>query len=452
VPARAATLAALLLAIVVVSLALFGGGSGGYTVTARFQNAGQIVKGNPVQAGGVPIGAVKSIRLTRDGQADLVLSIEDRHAPLPAGTRATVRQLSQSGIANRFVDLRFPSHRADASALGDGGRIEAEDTATQVDLDQVLNSLDPETREALRSGLEDSSRALDGRGEQLGRGIEYLNPGLASSGRLLRELARERPTVEGALVNGASLVSALAERRGDLASLVGDANEAVGALARQKGALAESIELLPGVMRRTNTSFLNLRATLDDLDPLVRDSRPVARNLSPLLSDARAVASAARPTLRDLRAAVGRPGRGNDLTEIVRAVPRLAEVATVRKRRSSSPGGRRVDLGETDGAFPQAANAFRDAAPVISLARPYTMDFIGWLDDFSSTGGYFDALGGQTRTFVSIAENFYGTPPKTKQYRRCPGGGDIVLPDRSNVLSAEEQERLGCTEEHRAVR
>ena len=124
----------------------------------------------------------------------------------------------------------------------------------------------------------------------------------------------------------------------------------------------------------------------------------------------------------------------------------------VRKQRSISPGGRRVSVGETDGAFPQAATAFGAATPVIAFARPYSMDFVGWLDDFSSTGGYFDALGGQTRTHVNIAENIYGTPPKTGQFKRCPGGADIVLPDRSNVLSAEEQQRLECTEDHRAVR
>ena len=89
---------------------------------------------------------------------------------------------------------------------------------------------------------------------------------------------------------------------------------------------------------------------------------------------------------------------------------------------------------------------------MIAFARPYSMDFVGWLDDFSSTGGYFDALGGQTRTHVNIAENIYGTPPKTGQFKRCPGGAEIVLPDRSNVLSAEEQRRLECTEDHRAVR
>ena len=450
---RAVVLALLIGSITVVALALFAGGGSDYTVTARFINAGQIVKGNPVQAGGVPIGSVAKIELTPDGQADLTLSLEKEHSPLPTGTRAAIRQLSQSGITNRFVDLSFPDHRKGAGEIDDGGTIGADATTTQVDLDQVLNALKPETRKALQGLLEDSADSLaDEGGEQLGRGIEYLNPGLSTSARLLRELTRERPVLERTLVNGADLVSALSERRESLASLVGTANETTGALARQKGALAESIGLLPPVMRRANTSFVNLRTTLDDLDPLVADAKPVARNLSPLLADARAVAAAARPTLRDLRSAIRRPGKGNDAVEVVRAVPRLADIAVVRKERAISPGGRRVGVGETQGAFPQAAEAFGDATPVIGFARPYSMDFIGWLDDFSSTGGYFDALGGQTRTHVNIAENIYGTPPKTGQFKRCPGGADIVLPDRSNVLSAEEQDRLGCTEQHRAVR
>ena len=451
--ARVIVLALLIAMATVIALVLFGGGGGEYTVTARFVNAGQIVKGNPVQAGGVAIGSVEKIELTDDGQADVRLSIDSGNSPLPTGTRASIRQLSQSGIANRFVDLTFPEHSKGAGEIDDGGVIRADATTTQVDLDQVLNALKPETRRALKGLLKDSANSLaDGGGEQLGRGIEYLNPGLSTSSRLLRELTRERPVLERTLVNGADLVTALSERRESLAALVGNANEATGALARQKDALAESIELLPPVMRRANTSFLNLRATLDDLDPLVADAKPAARNLSPLLADARAVAAASRPTLRDLRSAIRRPGKGNDAVEVVRAVPALADIAVVRKRRSMSPGGRRVSVGETDGAFPKAADAFGAATPVIAFARPYSMDFVGWLDDFSSTGGYFDALGGQTRTHVNIAENIYGTPPKTGQFKRCPGGAEIVLPDRSNVLSADEQRRLECTEDHRAVR
>ncbi len=64
--ARIAAIAGVLAAAALVAFLLFGGG-GGYQVTARFLNAGQLVKGNVVQIGGVPSGSVSSIKITPDG-------------------------------------------------------------------------------------------------------------------------------------------------------------------------------------------------------------------------------------------------------------------------------------------------------------------------------------------------------------------------------------------------
>ncbi|MEJ7715098.1 MAG: MCE family protein [Thermoleophilaceae bacterium] len=86
-------------------------GGGGYEVTAKFINAGQLVKGNPVQTGGTAIGTVKSIKITDDGQAAIRFSIKEDYAPLREGTRASIRQFSQSGIANRYIDLTLPPNR-----------------------------------------------------------------------------------------------------------------------------------------------------------------------------------------------------------------------------------------------------------------------------------------------------------------------------------------------------
>jgi hypothetical protein len=58
---RVTTIAALLAAVVVVAIVLFGEGTGRYSVKARFINASQLVKGNPVQIGGVSIGSVERI-------------------------------------------------------------------------------------------------------------------------------------------------------------------------------------------------------------------------------------------------------------------------------------------------------------------------------------------------------------------------------------------------------
>ena len=133
-------------------------------------------------------------------------------------------------------------------------------------------------------------------------------------------------------------------------------------------------------------------------------------------------------------------------------MPPLADVAVATKERSVAPGGRNVNVGRTAGSFPQTSSALKAATPVIGFGRPYTTDFLGWLDDFSTTGGFFDALGASTRVFISVAENTTGGPPKREQFRRCPGGADVPARDGSNVLSAEEQRALNCTESHRAIR
>jgi hypothetical protein len=54
--------------------------------------------------------------------------------------------------------------------------------------------------------------------------------------------------------------------------------------------------------------------------------------------------------------------------------------------------------------------------------------------------------------FISVSENTTGGPPKREQFRRCPGGADVPARDGSNVLSAEEQKALNCTESDRAIR
>jgi len=448
---RIAALGAVIAAIVLVAILLFGGSSA-YSVKAYFLNAGQLVKGNPVQSGGVAIGSVSKIKVTKDGQAQVTLKIKDKFTPLRKGTRATVRQFSLSGIANRYVDLQFPEGNS-RGEIPDGGRLSVENTRTAVDLDQLFNTFDPRTRRALQGFFKGQARQFEGRGGEANRGWVYLNPALSTSSRLFNELTRDTPVLERFLVDSSRLVSTLAERRDDLAGLIGNLEQTTGALGRQKAALADSIGALPPFMRRANTTFVNLRSALNDVDPLVDASKPVARRLDPFLAEARGFAAGAHPTLRDLSITIRRRGRANDLINLMQSVPPLARIALEQRNRSVAPGGRRVGVGRVPGAFPESAQAFKNAAPEIGLARAYTKDFLGWFDDFSTTGGGFDALGEVARAQINFSENLPPDPgPLRKfQYKRCPGSAEPPAPDGSNLLSADEMQTLQCEESARAV-
>jgi phospholipid/cholesterol/gamma-HCH transport system substrate-binding protein len=447
---RVAAVGAVIAAIVLVGLILFaGGGVGGYKVKAHFLNAGQLVKGNPVQVGGVPVGSVKGIKITGDGQAEVELSIDGDHSPLRRGTRAEIRQFSQSGLANRYVDLSLPPDSDDE--IPDGGVIETDKTVTQVDLDELYNTLDPKTRRALQGFFKGSADQWRNMADEANVGFEYLNPALSTSRRLFNELTKDTPLLQRFLVDSSEMVTALAERRDDLAGLIGNLNETTRALGSQKEALAESIGRLPPFMRRANTTFVNLRSTLDQVDPLVEASKPVAKRLGPFLSQARAFAADAQPTVRDLSVTIRRRGRANDLINLLQTFPPLAEIATVTKDRSFAPGGKKYSVGETRGSFQESVEALKGGAKEIAFARPYTTDFLGWFDDFSTTGGGFDALGATARGFITMSEFLHKDSLAYKQYKRCPGSAEAPAKDGSNVLSAEERERLDCDESDRGT-
>jgi len=123
----------------------------------------------------------------------------------------------------------------------------------------------------------------------------------------------------------------------------------------------------------------------------------------------------------------------------------------VKKDRTYAPGGTKHSVGEVRGAFPETVDALKGGSKEIGFARPYTTDFLGWFDDFSTTGGGFDALGATARGFLTMSEFLHPDSLATKQYRRCPGSAEAPAKDGSNVLSQEERDRLGCDEADRGV-
>ena len=436
---RGLTVALVLLAVVAVAVLLFRG-DGGYTVTAEFINAGQLVKGNEVKAGGVTVGSVKSIDVTEDGHAKVELGISDGdYKPLRRGTQVMIKQASLSGIANRYIDLKLGP--ANGEAIDDGGVIGPDQTATAVELDQIFDLFNQQTRTGLQDFFKGSAEMLRGRGKELRRGVHYLNPALSTGARLFHELTRDDALLERFLVDSGTLVNSLAQRRDDLTGVVRNLDATFGALGSQQDALAESVERLPPFMRRANTTFVNLRSALNDVDPFVDAAKPAVRRLGPFLDQARLFVRDGEPTIRDLSRTITRSGPNNDLIELIRSFPPLAQAAV---------DSQRVNGAERRGAFPETADALNKAAPTIAFGRPYTPDFVGWMDDFSTTGGY-DALGGFSRAWINLSELLYGPGPKLHQYRRCPGANEQPAGDGSNVVTGDQAAALECDPNERSV-
>lgn len=431
--ARVLTVGVLLGALVVLAVVLLGGSSQ-TEYRLRFETAGQLVKDDDVQIGGRRIGSIKDIRLTADNEAEVRIAVDDDFVPLTTGTTAIIRATSLSGIANRYIALtKGPGAKLDPDAL-----ITAEKTTTPVDIDQLFATFDPKTRKGLQNFIAGSARQLaDGVAPQANRGFEYLNPALSATQRVVGQLTSDQQTLRDFISTSSRVVTAVAQRRDDLAGLVANANRSAGAIGDENASLSQALQVLPPTLRRANTTFVNLRAALDDVDTLVDVSKPATRNLAPFLRRLRPLVADARPTIADLRLLVRKPGPGNDLVELLRKAPRLES--------------------EARPAFKSSISALRRSRPVLDFIRPYTPELTGWLRDFGQTTANYDANGHFARVSPlfnafslnssnTLVPNEGGNRPAartTGQFRRCPGSATQAAADGSNPFT-DQDGKLDC--------
>ena len=441
---RAAVAAGLLLVIALAAVILTGNDP--YTVKARFQAATQMVEGNLVQSGGRKVGLVKKIELTRDGQAELTLELDDEIAPLRVGTQAALKTASLSGIVNRYVDLQIPAQQRGRSPPGipEGGTIPSSDTTSAVDLDQLFATFDDDTAKGLKDVIRGSANQYAGAGKQAQAGWRYLNPSFVATRRLFDELNRDTPLLERFLVASSKLVTDVADRDDDLARLVDGLADTTGAIAAEEDSLSRAIATLPPFMRRANTTFVNLRTTLDHLDPLIDETEPVTPKLRAVLKELRPFAISAGPVVEDLSQAIRRRGEGNDLIELGKATLPFRDLAIGPVTRNGK---------ERPGAFATSQQSLAGSRPHFAFLRPYGVDLTGWFDDFSHSGIY-DANGSASRNALtvnafaitngvlqpvppSLREQLFRETATLRQTNRCPGSAERPAADGANPYVPE---------------
>jgi phospholipid/cholesterol/gamma-HCH transport system substrate-binding protein len=419
---RIAAIVALVGAIAVVLLLVLGGGSA-YTVTAQFENASQLVTGNNVNVAGVPVGSVKQISLSDDGQALVKMEISDSaYTPLPEGTHATIRSASLSGIANRYVDLALPA-QPDGKTISSGSTISQANTTSEVDLDEIFNTLNKPTVDHLKQVIRGFATAYTGVGAKANRGFYYLNPFLSTSRRVFGELNSDQANLESLVVDAAGLTSTLDQKSPEISSLVANLNGMLGTIGAQQESLASAVGQLPDFMRQFDTTAVNLRAALDDVQPLINATRPVARKLQPFAKRLRAFARDAVPTVQGLNGIIKAPGPANDLIELTRLQDPLAEIGVgpVNRNGASRPG-----------ALPASAESLKDSLDQISMLRAYSPELTGWFDDFGHSG-FPDAFGGIGRISTTL-NTFSVGPPSPGNPNPCntlipllPGQPSVLL-------------------------
>ncbi len=281
-----------------------------YTLHAVFRTSNNINKGSPVRIGGVNVGKVTGVgKIDNDGgaaAARVTMRIESQGLPIHTDATATIRpRIFLEG--NFFVDVKpgTPS----AATISDGGTVPVQQTATPVQLDQILGALHADTRDDLKVVLANYAKGLSGPGAKgFNLSTPYWRQAYQRSAQVADALQGSDPSdLSGFFRGSSSVASALNQSPSQLQSLLVDFNTTAQTFASQQANLRAALAELPRTLdaglpalAALDRSFPPTRGLVAALDPAVRSSGPAIDALIPFIFATRGLVS--RPELRGLSA------------------------------------------------------------------------------------------------------------------------------------------------------
>ena len=301
-----------------------------FELKAEFETAQAVVpgQGQTIRVAGVEVGDVEQVELS-DGVAVVTFGIDRDY--LPVYNDAAILLRPQTGLKDMFFEM--DPGTPDAGEIDDGGTVALENTAPDVDLDQILTALDSDTQAYLRLLLVGAGKGLDGRGRDLGKVLGSLGPLTEDLDAISSKVAQRKEQLQRLITNFNLLAREVGKSQQSLTDLVRFSNTTIGAIAEQDPSVQRAIAALPGTLRQSTETLNNVALFADQLGPAFESLRPFARNLDEVNASTKKLALAATPILQDEIRPFVRSARGpvTDLdtaaTNLVPATPKLNVLA-----------------------------------------------------------------------------------------------------------------------------
>ncbi|HKN93892.1 MAG TPA: MlaD family protein [Thermoleophilaceae bacterium] len=281
-----------LIAIVVIGLITFFGFTkynpfaSPYTLTAMFRSANGIKANAPVRIAGVNVGKVTGIKAVPGGQgaAKVTMQISSEGLPIHKDATAKIRErIFLEG--NEFVDLQPGSPSAPVIKKGSGYTIPIQQTATPVQVDQLLTALQSDTRKNLQMFLKEYSQGLaDGGAQGFNKAVRAM-PSAYRYGSLANEATlgtqpHDLSTVEE---GQGKVFRALDVHEPELKSLITNFNVTANAFAREDQPLEQAIPALDATLRVGTPALQRLNGALPALRSFARTALPATKSSGPTI-------------------------------------------------------------------------------------------------------------------------------------------------------------------------
>jgi phospholipid/cholesterol/gamma-HCH transport system substrate-binding protein len=259
--------------------------------TAQAVTPGQ---GQTVNIAGVEVGQISSVKL-ENGRAVIGLKIERKYDRIYRN--ATILMRPKTGLKDMVAELNPGTE--EAGRLQEGERIPVSQTLPDVNLDEILASLDTDTRDYLRILLGDASLGLKDNGREFAQTIRRIEPTARYAREINEQLAVRRNNIRRVVHNLSLLMEELGTKDRQVADFVQSSNAVFSILAGQDANLRDTLRQLPGALDETQTTLAKVDRLARVLGPTLQDLRPGARALGPSLRETRPFLTQTMPILRD---------------------------------------------------------------------------------------------------------------------------------------------------------
>jgi phospholipid/cholesterol/gamma-HCH transport system substrate-binding protein len=232
----------------------------------------------------------------KNGYAVVKMGIDQKYKHV-IHTDATAFLRPKTGLQDMFVELN-PGDPP-SPVVKPGYTIPLSQTLPEVNVDEILSSLDADTRQYLTLLVNGAGQGLNGRGGELAQVLERFEPTTRDLARLNQAIAVRGVDLQHLINALKRLNEALVAKQGEIGSLVLSSSQVFRALASENQNISRSLVDLPPALAQTRATLAQVQTFAQLLGPTSTKLLPAAQALPAANQALVALAEPSTPILKN---------------------------------------------------------------------------------------------------------------------------------------------------------
>jgi phospholipid/cholesterol/gamma-HCH transport system substrate-binding protein len=267
-----------------------------FTLKGEFTTAQAVTpgQGQTVDIAGVKVGEISSVEL-KNGRAVVTMKILPKYGAVYRDASMLLRP--KTGLKDMIIELS-PGNPT-SGKLKSGGTVPIQNTLPDINPDEILASLDGDTRAYLRLLLAGGAQGLRNNQAQLSAVFKRFEPTARDVAKITTLLSKRQANLRRVIHNFQLLSTELSTRDSSISASVVSNNAVFSHLANQDANLQATLQLLPPTLVQANSALAKTGRLANALGPSLQALRPTARALGPALVQVRPFLKKTTPIIKN---------------------------------------------------------------------------------------------------------------------------------------------------------